>query len=122
MPHLALHQPIIADKLRSFMLKYPNVEEDSYYDRWEFESRGKTFRVHVKGSLILNDPLLMIQESIKGVGLSYITEDSIQRELNNGQLELVLEKYSCSSEDYYLYYPSRTQVMPKLRALIEHLQ
>lgn len=92
------------------------------YDRWEFEHKGKDIQVHVKGSLIMNESGFQISAAIDGQGLIYTTEDSIRDEVKSGQLEIVLEKYKTSSPGYYLYYPRRSQVMPKLRAFIEHVK
>jgi DNA-binding transcriptional LysR family regulator len=92
------------------------------YDRWEFESKGKAFEVQVKGSLILNDLLLVLDATLDGVGLVYSTEDLIIDKVDAGSLEIVLGEYAPTSTGYYLYYPQRSQVHPKLRAFIEHVK
>ncbi len=92
------------------------------YDRWEFENKGKEFQVHVKGSLIMNESSFQINAAMKGHGIIYTAEDSIRDELKSGELELVLEKYKTWSSGYYLYYPKTSQVLPKLRAFIDHVQ
>ena len=91
------------------------------YDRWEFENKGKEFQVHVKGSLIMNESSFQINAAMKGHGIIYTAEDSIRDELKSGELELVLEKYKTWSSGYYLYYPKTSQVLPKLRAFIDHV-
>ncbi|MEN0059711.1 MAG: LysR substrate-binding domain-containing protein [Bdellovibrio sp.] len=92
------------------------------YDRWEFEDKGKEFQVHVKGNLIFNDSLLMLQAAADGLGLAYTTEEAAQEKIKTKKLEIVLEKYITSSEGFYLYYPRKSQVLPKLRAFIEHIK
>jgi DNA-binding transcriptional LysR family regulator len=92
------------------------------YDRWEFESKGKAFEVQVKGSLILNDLLLVLDATLDGAGLVYTTEDLIIDKVGAGSLEIVLGEYAPTSTGYYLYYPQRSQVHPKLRAFIEHVK
>jgi DNA-binding transcriptional LysR family regulator len=92
------------------------------YDRWEFESKGKAFEVQVKGSHILNDLLLALDATLDGVGLIYSTEDLIIDKVEAGSLEIVLGEYAPTSTGYYLYYPQRSQVHPKLRAFIEHVR
>jgi DNA-binding transcriptional LysR family regulator len=92
------------------------------YDRWEFESKGKAFEVQVKGSHILNDLLLVLDATLDGVGLVYTTEDLIIDKVEAGSLEIVLGEYAPTSAGYYLYYPQRSQVHPKLRAFIEHVR
>lgn len=92
------------------------------YERWEFEDKGKEFQVQVKGSLILNDALLMLDAAVEGAGIAYSTEDAIRDEVRSGQLEIVLDQFACVSTGFYLYYPKRSQVLPKLRAFIEHIK
>ena len=92
------------------------------YERWEFEDKGKEFQVQVKGSLILNDSLLMLDAAVEGAGIAYSTEDAIRDEVRSGQLEIVLDQFACVSTGFYLYYPKRSQVLPKLRAFIEHIK
>jgi DNA-binding transcriptional LysR family regulator len=92
------------------------------YERWEFEQKGKEFHVQVKGSLILNDSLVMLDAAVNGAGIIYSTEDAIKDKVREGKLEIVLDQYACSSAGFYLYYPKRSQVLPKLRAFIEHIK
>lgn len=92
------------------------------YDGWEFEQKGKEFRIQVKGSLIMNDATLALDAALDGTGLMYITEDAITEKVDAGKLEIVLNQFASTSGGYYLYYPQRSQVQPKLRAFIEHLK
>ncbi len=92
------------------------------YERWEFENKGKEFQVQVKGSLIFNDSLIMHHAAIEGAGLIYTTEDAIAEKVKSGKLEVVLEQYAASSAGFYLYYPRRSQVLPKLRVFIDHIR
>jgi len=98
------------------------VDAGWIYDRWEFEQKGKAFQVQVKGSLLLNDATLALNAASDGLGLMYVTEDIAKEKISSGKLEIVLKPYAPSSDGYYLYYPRRSQVQPKLRAFIEHLE
>lgn len=92
------------------------------YNRWEFEHKGEEFQVLVKGPVIFNDSILIIDAALDDQGIIYTTEDAIKDEVASGQLEIVLDKFKCSSAGYFLYYPKRSQVLPKLRAFIDHLK
>jgi len=98
------------------------IGRDELYDRWEFESKGKDFQVQVNGTLILNDPVLVIGAAVQGAGIMYCARELIVDEIRAGKLEVVLEQYAAKSDGFYLYYPKRSQVLPKLRAFIEHLK
>jgi len=92
------------------------------YERWEYEHKGKAFQVQVHGSLIVNDSLLMLDAAADGNGVVYTTEDAIKDEVRTGKLEIVLNQFACTSAGFYLYYPKRSQVLPKLRAFIDHIK
>jgi DNA-binding transcriptional LysR family regulator len=92
------------------------------YDRWEYVQKGNDFSVHVNGTLIMNDVFMLVSAAVDGAGLIYTTEDSIWGKLKSGKLEAVLNPYAASSTGFYLYYPRRSQVLPKLRAFIDHIR
>lgn len=92
------------------------------YKKWEFEKNGKDINVETKGNLVVNDSFVMIESGLNGLGLFYTTKDHIEKYLETKELVIVLEDYSPHSEGYYLYYPSISQVSPKLRAFIDYIK
>lgn len=92
------------------------------YDKWDFEQKGSEFQVQVKGSLIMNDALVLQRVAIDGAGLIYTTEGLIAEPVKAGKLEVVLSQFMPASAGFYLYYPKASQVLPKLRAFINHLK
>lgn len=65
---------------------------------------------------------LMIKLSVAGAGITFGMEESFRPALERGELVSVLEDYCPRFAGFYLYYPSRRNLAPKLRALIDHLQ
>lgn len=92
------------------------------YDRWEYTVKGKDVQVLVKGSLIFSDSLLLLEAAAAGDGIAYTSEESVRDKVKAGKLELILNQYVTQSDGFYLYYPSRSQMMPKLRAFIDHIK
>ena len=92
------------------------------YDRWEYVEKGNEFSVHVNGTIIMNDVFMLVNAAVDGEGLIYTAEDSIRDKLKSGKLEAVLKPYAATSTGFYLYYPRRSQVLPKLRAFIDHIR
>lgn len=86
---------------------------------WELERGKKTWRVPVHGRVATNDPELMLRLALAGVGLTYAFEPQIERELRSGRLRLVLEPYAAAVPGFFLYFPSRAQVSPALRAFVD---
>jgi DNA-binding transcriptional LysR family regulator len=87
--------------------------------RWEFRRNERDFTVGVEGGLTVNDRRLLISAARNGQGLAYACDLEIIDELATGQLERVLQPFVPLSTALYLYFPSRTQTQPKLRAFID---
>ncbi len=86
---------------------------------WELERGRKTWRVPVQGSVTTNDTELMRLLAVAGVGLLYAFEPMIVDDLRSGSLRLVLEPYAAAVPGFFLYFPSRSQVSPALRAFVD---
>ncbi|MBB4391082.1 LysR family transcriptional regulator [Bradyrhizobium sp. ERR14] len=90
--------------------------------RWEFADGGKEFSVAVAPEITTNDMALMIKLAAAGAGITFGMEASFRPAIARGELVPILEDYCPRFAGFYLYYPSRRNVAPKLRALIEHLR
>jgi DNA-binding transcriptional LysR family regulator len=90
--------------------------------RWEFTEDGKEFSVAVAPEITTNDMALMIKLAVAGAGITFGMEESFRPAINRGELVPLLEAYCPRFAGFYLYYPSRRNVAPKLRALIEHVR
>lgn len=85
---------------------------------WELERGKKEWRVPVQGPFVTNDDELRRLLAVAGVGLLYTFEPLIADELRSGRLRLVLEPYAPLVPGLFLYFPSRAQVSPALRAFV----
>ncbi|MGC4087898.1 MAG: LysR substrate-binding domain-containing protein [Polyangiaceae bacterium] len=99
-------------------INYRMSSTGSYYE-WEFERRGKELKVAVKGRLSCNDGVTMVNAAVAGLGLVYIHEQAIRPHVERGELEVVLSDYATSVPGFFLYFPRRAGVQPKLRAFID---
>src|SRR6185437_456157 len=89
---------------------------------WELERDGEELSVPVDGPLIVNDSELAVRAALDGVGIAYLMRAEIQPLIDTGRLVRILEDWSPSYPGFYLYYPSRRQTPPALRALVEFLR
>lgn len=89
---------------------------------WEFMDGNRPVEVAVNGPLIFNDYAANTAAALKGVGLAYVAEPMVEEHLSEGRLEVVLDDYAPRSSGVYLYYPSRTQMLPKLRAFVDYVR
>ena len=64
----------------------------------------------------------MLGAAIEGVGLAQLPEPMVAEALRAGKLVHVLEPFAPVTPGVFLYYPDRRQMMPKLRAFIDHVK
>src|SRR6201991_652440 len=89
---------------------------------WSFVDGNKTIEAIVSGPLIANDFATMLGAAIEGVGLAQVPGPIAAGPVKAGKLVYVLEPFAPMAPGVFLYYPSRHQMMPKLRAFIDHLK
>ncbi|PQV52952.1 LysR family transcriptional regulator [Paraburkholderia sp. BL21I4N1] len=89
---------------------------------WSFNDHGQTIEIAVSGPLIANDFPTMLGGAIEGMGLAQLPEPMAAERLRTGQLVQVLAQFAPVTPGVFLYYPSRRQIMPKLRAFIDHVK
>jgi len=53
------------------------------------------------------------------MGLMYAFEAQVADELRANSLRIVLEPYAAAVPGFFLYFPSRAQVSPALRAFVD---
>lgn len=90
--------------------------------RWEFAEDGREFSVAVDDAITTTDMALMIKLALSGAGISFGMEDSFRPFIKRGELVPLLEEFCPEFPGFYLYYPSRRNMAPKLRALVDHLR
>jgi DNA-binding transcriptional LysR family regulator len=87
--------------------------------RWGLVEDAKRIEVSVAGRVILDDVDFMVDAATSGLGLAYVPESRVRPLLADKRLVRVLEPYSLTLPGFFLYYPSRVHVAPKLKALVD---
>ncbi len=90
--------------------------------RWEFGQHGREFDVAVDPQITTNDMWLMIRTACAGGGITFGMEDTFKPYVDSGQLVPLLQEYRPPFAGFFLYYPSRRNLAPKLRALVDHVK
>jgi DNA-binding transcriptional LysR family regulator len=89
---------------------------------WEFDKDGRSVTVRVEGQLIFNTMSLALRAVLDGLGLGYCLDDMAAEAIADGRLIRVLEDWCEPFPGYHIYYPSRRQLSPALRLLIDALR
>jgi DNA-binding transcriptional LysR family regulator len=90
--------------------------------RWRFVENGKDLDMTVDGSILTNDGSVLVDAAAEGIGLAYVFENMASTLVSEKRLVRVLDKYCPHIPGYFLYYPSRQNLAPKLKVLIDFLK
>jgi DNA-binding transcriptional LysR family regulator len=91
-------------------------------DRWRFVENGKDLDIAVEGHIVTNDGAVLVDAALDGLGLAYVFESMVRELVAAKRLVRVLDKYCPQVPGYFLYHPSRANLAPKLRVLIDFLR
>lgn len=120
--YLAKHgRPASPDELRNHRCVRMRMGSGALMP-WTFEKGNREIEVSVTGPVIVNDFTAMMVAVNAGVAMGMTAEPVVKGQVASGELELVLADHACSTSGLFLYYPSRKQVMPKLRAFIDYVR
>src|SRR3546814_4445002 len=87
---------------------------------WSFARGNREFEVGITGPVIVNDFHAMMVAVRTGVAMGMLAEPTAKALADAGELELLLTDHAATTSGLFLYYPSRKQIMPKLRAFIDY--
>lgn len=89
---------------------------------WSLTDNGRSVEIAVSGPFIAYDFPTMIGAAVEGVGLAQVPAPLAMGAIAAGKLVPVLEQFSQMTPGVFLYYPGHRQIMPKLRAFIDHVK
>ena len=89
---------------------------------WSFVDGKETIEAAVSGPLIAHDYSTLLAAAIHGVGLAQVPAPLARAALADGRLQALMERHAATTPGVFLYHPGPRQVLPKLRAFIEHVK
>jgi DNA-binding transcriptional LysR family regulator len=89
---------------------------------WSFVNGNKPIEAIVSGPLIAYDFPTILGATAEDMGLAQVPEPIAASLVRAGKLVQVLEPFAPLAPGVFLYYPDRNQMMPKLRAFIDHVK
>jgi DNA-binding transcriptional LysR family regulator len=89
---------------------------------WSLNDSGRSVEIAVAGPFIAYDFPTMLGAAVEGVGLAQVPAPLATGAIATGKLVRVLDKFAPMTPGVFLYYPGHRQIMPKLRAFIDHVK
>jgi len=117
--HLVDAAPIThpSDLTQHRCINYRMVTAGTIY-AWEFERDGQALDVQVSGPLTFDEPELMLEAVLDGLGVGYLLSHEVAPYVQDGRLVRLLSEWTPSFPGFHLYYSSRRQMRPVLAAFI----
>jgi DNA-binding transcriptional LysR family regulator len=89
---------------------------------WSFVNGNTPIEAIVSGPLIARDYPTMLGAAVEDIGLAQVPGPIAAGPVEAGKLVRVLEPFAPMAPGVFLYYPSHRQMLPKLRAFIDHVK
>ncbi|SLN13159.1 LysR family transcriptional regulator [Oceanibacterium hippocampi] len=91
-------------------------------NRWPYREHGRTRHVLVQGNFVANNPDVIRNAAIRGLGVAMLPTWLINGDLRSGTLQPVLAGYEPSPNGLYIVTPTRRFLPMKTRCFIEFMQ
>jgi DNA-binding transcriptional LysR family regulator len=90
---------------------------------WRLRMNRRVVEVPVEGRLIVNDDRMALQAVCEGAGLLQMPLSSVEQDLATRRLVTVLDDFQPPPlAGFFMYYPSRRQIRPALKVLVDFLR
>jgi DNA-binding transcriptional LysR family regulator len=89
---------------------------------WSFIDGNRAIEAIVSGPLIARDYPTLLGAALQGTGLAQLPGPLVGAPIAEGRLCALLTPFAVTAPGVFLYYPGRRQILPKLRAFIEHIK
>jgi DNA-binding transcriptional LysR family regulator len=89
---------------------------------WSLKDNSRAIEIAVGGPLIANDFPTLLGAAVEGMGLAQVPEPIAAGAVKAGKLVQVLGPFAPTAPGVFLYYPGHRQILPKLRAFIDHVK
>ena len=88
---------------------------------WPLEKDGQAFPVKVSPVLISNNPEVLMEAAITGIGITIMPTFIAYEAIRSGQLQTVLNDYTLLDLEIHVVYASRHYLPAKIRTFIDFL-
>jgi DNA-binding transcriptional LysR family regulator len=89
---------------------------------WPFLDGNSEIEAIVSGPLIAHDYPTLLGAAMRGLGLAQVVRPLARAPIAEGKLVSVLDDFAATTPGVFLYHPGKRQILPKLRAFIDHVK
>jgi len=113
--------PLTPDDLRAHACLHHKFPTSGKFERWPLRSEHAGIESGLPKTAVAStlEPLICMAE--QGLGIAYLPDFAIGRQLREGLLVTVLDDYTDRSGPLRVLWPSNRHLAPKLRAFVDFL-
>jgi DNA-binding transcriptional LysR family regulator len=89
---------------------------------WTFTVGNEVIEAAVSGPLIAHDYPTLLGAAVQGLGLAQVPGPIAQAAIADGRLQALLTPLAIMTPGVFLYHSGKRQMLPKLRAFIDHMK
>ncbi|HBT4671007.1 TPA: LysR family transcriptional regulator [Klebsiella pneumoniae] len=89
---------------------------------WTFLIDGQEQKLRVNGQVVVNGINQVRQACLDGYGFAYLPLALVEKEISSGRLRTVLDDFTITFPEYYLYYTSRLKSSAAFNVIAEALR
>jgi len=90
--------------------------------KWPLTKNGKDYSTKIKSTMVSNNPEVLLEAAITGMGISIMPTFIASDAINRGDLQVVLEDYQSLELQIYAVYASKQYLPAKIRVFIDYLK
>ncbi|MDW3095521.1 MAG: LysR family transcriptional regulator [Gammaproteobacteria bacterium] len=89
--------------------------------QWDFYKDGVRTNVTVDPRAMCNSSIIEVAMVVNGIGITRLPLFTCKKEVDNGDLNVILDDYDEITHDVYAIYPHRQYLTAKVRAFVDFL-
>ncbi|MEM8844453.1 MAG: LysR family transcriptional regulator [Pseudomonadota bacterium] len=89
--------------------------------QWSFHKDGVRTNVTVDPRALCNSSIIEVAMVVNGIGITRLPLFTCEKEVENGNLKVILDDYDEIKHDVYAVYPHRQYLTAKVRAFVDFL-
>lgn len=110
-----------ADLLDHDCIRY-RFERSNTMLEWEFPGAEGPVYLDVVGKIIVNSTPALVDAARLGLGIAWLSEKIVARDIRSGCLEVILNEYATERPPFFIYFPKEYSSLAPLRALVDFLK
>lgn len=109
------------DLLQHTCIRYRYISSEQIA-KWQFKGKNGVTTVETAGNLTVNNTNAVLSLARQGVGIGWLFDTAVEKDVGAGNLETVLDKYTLERPGFFLYYPRPNTKIEAFRIFVDFMK